>query len=348
MANQEQVERLKAGVDGWNKWRKENPEEKIDLSEADLNGTDLRRANLKSASLIFADLSNAELVQADLSQADLSAVNLYDVDLMEANLSEANLSNALLDRTNLRATKVDKTNFYKAETSSTILTWIDLSKARELDKIEHFHPSSIGTDTLVLSKGKIPDIFLRGCGLSDWEIEEAKLYNPELKPSEVNKILYRMYDLRATQAIQINPLFISYSHADGIFVDEMEVHLNMNGIRFWRDIHDAPSGPLEEIVDRAMRLNPTVLLVFSERSIESDWVEHEAESARELEKQLGRHVLCPISLDDAWKTCQWEKRLRRQIMKYNILDFSKWKDNQEFEKMFRRLIEGLDIFYKKV
>ena len=33
-------------------------------------------------------------------------------------------------------------------------------------------------------------------------------------------------------------------------------------------------------------------------------------------------------------------------MEYNILDFSKWKDEGEFRKMFRKLIDGLNMFYK--
>ena len=66
-----------------------------------------------------------------------------------------------------------------------------------------------------------------------------------------------------------------------------------------------------------------------------------------LEKELGRHVLCPITLDEVWKDCEWEQRLRRQIMKYNILDFSKWKDAGEFVKMFRKLIDGLGLYYKE-
>ena len=45
--------------------------------------------------------------------------------------------------------------------------------------------SSISTDTFILSEGKIHEGFLRGCGLSDWEIEEVKLYNPNLNNDEV-------------------------------------------------------------------------------------------------------------------------------------------------------------------
>lgn len=103
---------------------------------------------------------------------------------------------------------------------------------------------------------------------------------------------------------------------------------------------------LEKQIDLAIRHNPTVLLVLSENSIKSDWVEHEVRTARELTNELGRHVLCPVALDDSWKSSPWPKRLMEQIMEYNILDFSKWEDKNVFEKQFRKLLDGLDLFYK--
>jgi hypothetical protein len=60
-------------------------------------------------------------------------------------------------------------------------------------------------------------------------------------------------NLRANQAVQISPLFISYSHADSMFVEKLENHLNNKGIRFWRDVHDMKSGRIETQIDRAIR-----------------------------------------------------------------------------------------------
>ena len=181
---------------------------------------------------------------------------------------------------------------------------------------------------------------------SNWEIESAKLYDPDLSNEEINQILYGLYDLRAQQSFQISPLFISYSHADSAFVDKIEEHLNAQGIRFWRDVHHATAGRLEKQIDRAIRHNPTVLLVLSENSIKSDWVEHEVRKARELEKDTERDVLCPVALDANWKKSPWPKRFMEQVMEYNILDFSRWKDDGEFGKLFKKLIDGLELFYK--
>ena len=58
-------------------------------------------------------------------------------------------------------------------------------------------------------------------------------------------------------------------------------------------------------------------------------------------------MLCPVSLDDDWKTASWSAVLMNQIKKYNILDFSAWQDEEIFEAQFERLIRGLRIFYEE-
>jgi uncharacterized protein YjbI with pentapeptide repeats len=299
MADKAQVKRLLAGVEGWNKWRKENPQAIIDLRGAKLDFAHLKGINLKKAFLIGTTLQAAHLSRANLSEADLSLANISRADLSGTNFRKANL-----DRADLRRANLWNANLKKSLLSFTDMADIDLSETKGLDEVEHYGPSNLATSTFQCSKGKIPEKFLKKCGLSDWEVESVKLYQPELSTQDIDTILYRVHDLRVGQALQINPLFISYTHKDGMFVDAMEKYLDEKGIRFWRDIHDATAGPLEKIVDRAMRLNPTVFLVLSKDSVCSDWVEHEAESARELEKELGRHVLCPVALDDAWKDCK--------------------------------------------
>jgi TIR domain len=215
-----------------------------------------------------------------------------------------------------------------------------------LETVRHGGPSNIGFNTISNSNGGIPEPFLRGCGLSDWQIEDTKLYNPNLTNEEINDIQYRIHDLRVSRAFQINPLFISYSHADGTFVNTVEKHLNKQGVRFWRDIHDTVAGRLERQIDQAIHVNDVVLLVLSEHSTKSDWVEHEVRKAREKERQTGKDTLCPVASDDTWKSCRWPARLREQIMEYNILDFSEWQDLARFQRMFSRLLEGLNLFYK--
>jgi hypothetical protein len=79
-----------------------------------------------------------------------------------------------------------------------------------------------------------------------------------------------MYELRATQALQVSPLFVSYSHADSHFVDKIGERLTDKGIRYWRDIHDLKAGRIERQLDQAISQNRTVLLVMSANSLRSD------------------------------------------------------------------------------
>jgi hypothetical protein len=362
MANAAHLGILKRGVKAWNQWRNKNytirPDLRgaifrgINLSGANFIGTDLHRAQFSEVNLSLANLRSAVLHRAvlrrvvlngtilrrtDLSQTILSEVILSKAELVEADLSEAELTRVDLQGANLGRSKIGATIFAKS----------DLSAVMALDTVKHTSPSTVGVDTLYRSKGKIPDVFLRGCGLSDWQIEAVKLHQRDLTNEEIGDIIYRIHELRAAQPIQINPLFISYTHTDVTFVDKIERYLVKDGIRFWRDVHHATAGRLERQVDRAMRLNPTVLLILSENSVRSDWVEHEARLAHKLEKELGRDVLCPVALDLSWKQCRWPERLREQIEEYNILDFSNWGDKASFERMYRRLVDGLDLFYQK-
>jgi uncharacterized protein YjbI with pentapeptide repeats len=343
----------------------------VDFKRADLRQVNLNKASLGLADFSYANLSGAELNEADftesvlgesnLSNASLVSVILRGTHLSAANLTGANLRGAFFWNANLHKTDfskaclygaflstsyLDESNFSLAEMGGTNLGNLDLSQVIGLEQVIHNGPSNISTVVFTLSEGKIPEDFLRGCGLSDWEIEHAKLYNPDLNNDDITQIQYKVYDLRATQALQVSPLFISYNHSDKDFVNKIANSLTERGIRYWRDVFHATAGRLETQIDRSMRLNPTVLLILSKHSIKSDWVEHEVRTARELEKEMKRDVLCPVALDDSWKSSRWPKRVMEQIMEYNILDFSGWEDDVKFEGMFRKLIDGLELFYK--
>jgi len=346
MANEEQLSILKQGVIEWNNWRTKNISINIDLIRADLKGVNLSGALFMRANLSYARLSGANLREANLGAANLGGASLDRAVLSRANLIGAILSGSHLNEANLSGANLSRSNFLATVVNDTVFGNVNLSAVIGLEDVIHTGPSNISTNTLVRSKGRIPEVFLRGCGLSDWEIAQTKLYNPDLSNVEISNIQYQMYDLRATQALQISPLFISYSHSDNEFVDKVGGKLTEKGVRYWRDIHDMKAGRMETQIDQAIRQNPTVLLVLSEHSLSSNWVEHEVRTARGLEKELERDVLCPVALDDSWKSSRWPKRVMEQIMEYNILDFSAWQDDSKFDGMFRKLIDGLELFYK--
>ena len=72
MANSEHVEQLKQGVEGWNSWRKENPDILLDLTDVDLCGANIGNINLAGADLSYAKLNSTCLYKAKLNGANLS------------------------------------------------------------------------------------------------------------------------------------------------------------------------------------------------------------------------------------------------------------------------------------
>ncbi len=71
MANQEQLDLLKQGVEVWNQWRKGHPSVKLSLQGANLYNQNLSGANLREADLSYAQLRGINLNGADLSEANL-------------------------------------------------------------------------------------------------------------------------------------------------------------------------------------------------------------------------------------------------------------------------------------
>jgi hypothetical protein len=354
MANLEQLEILKQGVDVWNKWRGDNHDATINLSRANLAGVDLKNADLASANLwqakllradlrraylSGANLRNANLESADLRNADLALTNLRETYLVEANLRKANLTESNLTETYLQNS--DLTDSYFGD---TLLGKVDLRSVIGLEFVVHYGPSTIGTNTIQRSWGEIPIQFLRGCGLSDLEIEFAKLAAPNLSEKEITDITYKIHDLRAEGiAVQYYSAFISYSSKDKDFAQKLYNELQNKGVRCWFAPEDIKIGDkIRPRIDQEIRLRDKLLVILSENSVRSEWVGDEVEAALEEESASGRLVLFPIRLDDAVIETRddWAAKIKRRR---HIGNFSNWKDEGSYQKAFERLLRDLKV-----
>jgi uncharacterized protein YjbI with pentapeptide repeats len=126
MANTEQVQRLLAsvgennGCTSWNLWRSEHPQEKIDLSKAQLSHLSLQGVNLSRANLHLAGLSEADLTGANLSETECSFALFDFADLSEANLVGARLEEASLLLVRVTDALVDEVTFAHVDTTDMI------------------------------------------------------------------------------------------------------------------------------------------------------------------------------------------------------------------------------------
>ena len=324
------------------------------LRNADLHGGDLRtaklvRVDLSRADLRVTNLSKVDLRGSDLRGADLTGANLKESSLMSASLHEADLHDADLTGVNLRGanltdTRLDGANLTDAVAGGTVFADLDLRRVKGLETLRHISPSTLGTDTLSRSRGKIPEAFLRGCGLSPIEVLETRHHDPSLSREVVAALHTQIEAQRAKSRLQRRRVLISHSQQDDPFVDELRRLLQARDIYSWVAAHELKGTLRERQSKLAIQHDVSLLLVLSQHSVQSDWAEHEVRLARKLEKDLGEAVLTPISLDDSWKTPMWQGRILEQIATEKVPSFAGWQDKASMQKQFEKLLEALALF----
>jgi hypothetical protein len=330
MANEEHQAILMQGVEAWNKWREDYPNVRPDLSRADVSVASLIRANFSRADLYRADLIRANFIEANFIEADLSGANLSGAHLRGADLRKADLRGAKLNWAHLSQAQLSGADLSGASAYSTIFADLDLSEVKGLDKIGHFGPSTVGTDTIYKSRGQIPEVFLRGCGVPD-------------------EMITFMRSLVAANAIQFYSCFISYSTKDEDFAERLHADLQARNVRCWFAPEDMQGGKkLHEQIDEAIRYHDKLLLILSENSMGSEWVKTEIRRARIQEVKAGRRKLFPISLAPFDAIRAWEafdadigKDMAVEVREYFVPDFSCWKDHDAYKRAFDRLLRDL-------
>jgi len=327
------------------------------LSKVNLSGALLYRANLSSADLSNANLSNAKIANANLRNSFFSNVNLRGaalnvvdcrcakfssakfsyasvkvVNFQSAYLDDAQFTNAVFVNCNFESCRLEQTDFARSNIGYCSFVNTNMSESKGLETVNHSAPSSIAIDTLYMSTGKIPEVFLRGCGVP----EDFIVYLPSL--------------IGAKEAVQFYSCFISYSSKDEDFAQRLYSRMQTENLRVWFAPIDMKRG--EKIwsqIDTAIQAHERLLLVVSEESMKSKWVVTEIRRALKAQKSDGRKKLFPIRLVNYDKIKEWElmdtdtgEDLAVEIRSYYMPDdFTNWKDHDSFEAGFKKLLRDL-------
>lgn len=312
------------------------------LNGANLTGADLLSANLTRASLTLADvdpnlltwlprdadrtrtsvlLDHANLDGTILHEANLTSAYVRFANITHADPARANLSQVHLNGTLIQSSRLWETNLDLAVFGETILANVDLSEAVGLDTVLHLGPSTLGVDTLYRSQGKIPDVFLRRVGLPDPFIDYARSL--------------------VGSPIQFYSCFISYSTKDQEFAERLHADLQSRGVRCWFAPEDMKIGDKTlDSIDQSIRLHDKLLLVLSQHSVASGWVEDEVTKAFAEERRRKQTVLFPIRIDDAVMGTEeaWAVKIRDNR---HIGDFREWKNHDGYQRGLKRLLRDL-------
>ena len=301
------------------------------LRESDFSEADLQRAYFIRSDLVRVDLWESNLTKADFRWAyligtDLKDANLTQADLRWAHLSESNLSQANLSQANLIKTSIVKTNLHHSNFKNAIMAWtnlgdVDLSLTKELFTAQHFGPSSIGIDTIMRSNGKIPESFLRETGISE--------------------IIIQNMALLTEKGLSHQSCFISHSSKDREFAEKLYSDLQNTGVRCWFASEDLKIGDKTwDSIYHYIRMRDKVLLILSENSISSDWVENEVNAALSEENKRKKPILFPIRVDAAILDSDqaWAEYINKTR---NISNFSNWKDHDAYHQALDKLLDDI-------
>ncbi|MBO0782882.1 MAG: toll/interleukin-1 receptor domain-containing protein [Ktedonobacteraceae bacterium] len=204
---------------------------------------------------------------------------------------------------------------------------VDLSHVKGLESVIHQAPSTIGIDTIIRSRGNIPEVFLQRAGIPKIWI----IYTHSLIDNPIN----------------FYSCFISYSSRDQTFTKRLYADLQSKGVRCWFAPEDLKIGDkIRPRVDESIRLYDKLLLVLSQYSVASQWVEQEVERALARERQENKIILFPIRLDKTVMDIEegWPALIHNTR---SIGDFTRWKHHDEYQKALDRLLRDLKAEFTK-
>ena len=220
----------------------------------------------------------------------------------------------------------------------TIFAEMDLSEAEGLETVKHEGPSTVGIDTLYRSRGGIPVAFLRGAGVPEDFIMDSQRW------------WVRIRFWLGIGTIQFYSCYISYSSEDEPVARRLCEDLRRNEVRVWYLPEKAKwAKAVEGEFDRSERVYNRVydklVVICSEKSLQSRSVRWEIDWALLREERTGRRVLFPIQIDD-YLVEGWEDSRKADVMA-NVIDFRVWDrktgqfDEVRYREAFKKLLEAL-------
>jgi len=122
-------------------------------------------------------------------------------------------------------------------------------------------------------------------------------------------------------------VFVSYAREDRDRVEPIIELLEKQGWSVWWDREIVPGDSFERVIDQAILKAKCVVVIWTDRSVQSEWVQAEAGDG------LDRGILVPILLDPV--------RLPLAFRRQHVADFSAWPEPVH-ETDFNKLLNSIE------
>jgi hypothetical protein len=169
------------------------------------------------------------------------------------------------------------------------------------------------------------------------------IINEDVNKSElaakIEELRVRLSQLETFErdALENGGVFISYSHADKIFVERLTQNFNQDGIYFWLDDKDLLLGQvIDKAISEGIQKNWVFVSVVTPSSVSSKWVERELDEALHEEIE-GRKIVIAV-VTGGLKHEDFPPRLRRK--KYVNLSY-------DFDAGYQELKKSIMVYLKQ-
>lgn len=172
-----------------------------------------------------------------------------------------------------------------------------------------------------------------GCKKGPHEADDTLRLADSKLLSELAALQSRLREVDAfeSRGLELGSVFISYSHADSDFVEQLVARFSNDRVPFWRDEKDILVG---DVIDRAIsegiQKNSLFLVVLTPASIASRWVARELDEASHEATDAGK-VILPV-LAKGLTVDQMPARVRR----FKCADF-----NSDFAQSYTVLYRSI-------
>ncbi len=144
-------------------------------------------------------------------------------------------------------------------------------------------------------------------------------------------------------------VFISHSHKDHEFVARLNIALRERGVRTWFSPEEIlPGTKLSESIFNAIDSFDRLIVVLSQNSMTSQWVNSELHRAFTRQRMEGRNILFPISIVPHEQLRNWSlfdadsgKDLAVELREFLIPSITNWKDDRVFGQFVDLVAKGL-------
>lgn len=337
MANSVHIQIFAKGKDHWNEWRKRHPDIRPDLSgfEFAYIKSNLRRyAKPGLNTTTYGIFMRYNLVGFDLSNTNLSSCIFWEAIIQYTNFAGADLSNAEFRQTWIGQTNLSASNLCGATFVLTSFREVQFAFTRMgqshfayspfldctgLESVVHLSQSHV--DFLTLAHSKLVSFaFAEHFGLSKDVFEK----------------------ISGLEVERYKDCFISYSTRDTHFVTTLWTALINCKIPVWfapRDYRLNTPWFKKELIDYELSrdlynmvdASDVVILILSNDSLKSKWVEAEIRRVRD-------QIILPIQIGDLDSQAIQGNTWYNSIKDYMTIDARSWQND---EIIFRKMLATL-------